>query len=71
MEENNVRKRIGAMVAARRNELRYTVRELADICGVSYQNVTKIENGRYNVSIDILDKIAGALGMEICLNVVK
>jgi len=55
----------------RRTELTYTVRELADICGVSYRNVTKIENGHYNVSTYILDKIAGALGMETCLNVVK
>lgn len=59
------RERIGKMVAEMRNSKGYTIRELAGLCGVSYQNITKIENGRYNVSIDILSKVANTLGYEI------
>ena len=33
--------------------------------GVIYSNLSKIENGRYNVSVDILGKIADALGVEL------
>lgn len=62
------RLRIGYMVAERRKALGYSIRGLSVICGVSAQNITKIENGRYNVSIDILGKIASALGMQITLN---
>lgn len=44
-----------------------TVRELADISGISYQNITKIEHGKYNVSIDILNRICQALGVRIAI----
>ena len=56
---------IGRKLAEIRKNRGYTVRELAEISGVSFQNVTKIENGKYNVSIDILHKITSALGVEI------
>lgn len=59
------RERIGKMVAETRNSKGYTIRGLAELCGISYQNITKIENGKYNVSIDILSKVANALGYEI------
>lgn len=46
----NERERIGALLAQKRNEAGLSVRALAEIAGVSYQNVTKIENGKYNVN---------------------
>lgn len=61
----NERERIGALLAKKRNEAGLSVRALADLSGISYQNITKIENGKYNVSIDILSKIAGALNCQI------
>lgn len=61
----NERERIGALLAQKRNEAGLSVRALADLSGISYQNITKIENGKYNVSIDILSKIAGALNCQI------
>lgn len=72
MEKNiDTRIRIGSMIAGRRIELGYSIRELAEKCGVSYQNITKIEHGRYNVSIDILGKIADALNLEISLQEIQ
>ena len=44
------------------------MRELAEKSGVSYQNITKIENGKYNVSIDILGKLCRALDLKIDLS---
>lgn len=61
------RQRIGAMLAQARTDNGLTVRQLADLCGVCYQNITKIENGRYNVSIDILNKVCRALQLEMTL----
>ena len=63
------RERIGIQIATLRNEKGYTVRGLAELSGVSSQNITKIENGKYNVSIDILSRVAKALDAE--LNLVK
>lgn len=61
----NERERIGTLLAQKRNEAGLSVRALADLSGISYQNITKIENGKYNVSIDILSKIVNALNCKI------
>ena len=61
----NERVRIGALLAQKRNEAGLSVRALAELAGVSYQNITKIENCKYNVSIDILSKIVNALNCKI------
>lgn len=59
--------RIGRLIADIRTEIGFSVRRLAEISGVSYQNITKIENGKYNVSISILSKIVNSLEYEISL----
>lgn len=62
------RLRVGAFIAEARKKQGLTVRELAERSGVSYQNITKIENGKYNVSIDILGKLCKALDLKIDLS---
>lgn len=62
------RMRVGAFIADARKKQGLTVRELAERSGVSYQNITKIENGKYNVSIDILGKLCKALDLKIDLS---
>lgn len=62
-QENRLR--IGGQVAAIRKEKGLSIRELAEACGVTAQNITKIEHGKYNVSIDILGKICEALGYHV------
>ena len=62
-QENRLR--IGGQVAAIRKENGLSIRELAEACGVTAQNITKIEHGKYNVSVDILGKICEALGCRI------
>lgn len=61
------RDRIGQRIAKLRQERGLSVRALGELSGVTYQNVYKIEHGRYNVSIDILQKICNALDVEIAL----
>lgn len=57
--------RIGERISSARVEKGYTLRQLAEVSGVSSQNLTKIEHGKYNVSIDILGKICNALDISI------
>lgn len=64
-QENRIR--IGGQIAAIRNKKGLSIRELAEACGVSFANIYKIENGKYNVSIDILGKICEALNCRIDL----
>jgi DNA-binding XRE family transcriptional regulator len=62
---NERRVQIGRQLAELRNKRGLSTRQLADICGVTYVNISKIENGRYNVSIDILNKVCDALDADI------
>lgn len=61
----NDRERIGKQIAKLRSESGLSTRQLADKCGVNFSNIGKIERGAYNVSIDILSKVASVLGYEI------
>lgn len=59
------REYIGKRIAEIRQAKGLSIRQLADASGVNFANVYKIENGKYNVSIDILGKICDALGCKI------
>lgn len=61
----NHRERIGQEIARIRQSKKLTQVQLAELSGLNRVNINKIENGRYNVSIDILQKVCEALGVEI------
>lgn len=61
----NQREEIGKKIAQIRTDRGYSIRQLADMSGVNFANIYKIENGKYNVSIDILGKVCDALGCRI------
>lgn len=59
------RRKVGQMIARLREDKGMTQQELSDEAEIDRANLSKIENGRYNVSIDILGKILFALDAEI------
>lgn len=61
----NNREYIGKRIAEIRQAKGLSIRQLADASGVNFANIYKIENGKYNVSIDILGKICEALGYHV------
>lgn len=63
------RERIGLRMAELRKKRNMTQEELANLCGVNRVNISKIEGGAYNVSIDILSKVAFALGYAVDVKV--
>lgn len=58
---------IGACITELRQKKGLSIRELASIVEIDHANIGKIERGRYNVSIDILGRIADALGAKITI----
>ena len=40
---------------------------MAELSGISFANIGKIERGAYNVSIDILSKVCKALDAEVTI----
>jgi transcriptional regulator with XRE-family HTH domain len=47
-----------------RNEYPLTVRELAEMSGVSYDTITKVENGHREARPSTIRKLARALGVQ-------
>ena len=67
MSEN----RIGIAVRDRRKELGITQPHLAELAGVSTNTLYKLERGQGNPTLEVLNKLAEVLGMELKLVVKK
>lgn len=65
------RQLLGNQLATFRKERGLTVRELAELAGVNSANICKLENAKYNASIDIIEKVCRALEVEISLKDLK
>lgn len=61
------REDIGSQIQTMRVQLGMSKEELARICGITPLNIAKIENGVYNVPIDVVGKIADALQAKIII----
>ncbi|MDH7462179.1 helix-turn-helix transcriptional regulator [Chitinophagaceae bacterium 26-R-25] len=59
------RERIGARIRELRKEKNIEAKMLAQLANIDAANLSRIEQGRYSVGLDILSKIAFALGAKI------
>lgn len=59
------RARIGKRIKEIREERGIEAKDLAHLVGINAANLSRIENGRYSVGLDILSKIATALGKKV------
>ena len=64
-DRHGERIRIGSRIRQIREERNMEARDLAKLAGIDAANLSRIENGKYSVGIDILSKIAAALGKKI------
>ena len=58
---------IGEQIAQLRVKRGLSVRQLADLCGMDYSNLSKIERGTYNASIAVITKILTALDAQLTI----
>ena len=63
--EKNHRHIVGKKIEELRKNAGLTQQELADKCGIDRTHIVKIENGRFNFTIDTLFLISKALGKDI------
>ena len=63
--------RVGQAIRNRRRELGITQPHLAEVAGVSTNTLYKLEKGQGNPTLDVLNKLAEVLGMELKLEVKK
>ncbi|MCK4920936.1 MAG: helix-turn-helix transcriptional regulator [Bacteroidales bacterium] len=64
-------KALGNIIKERRKTLGITQKYLAELAGVNPNTVIRIETGIINPSVEIVNKIAEILGMELTLTVKK
>lgn len=62
---------IGQAIKERRKELRITQPHLAELAQVSVNTLYKVERGQGNPSLEVLNKLAEVLGMELKLEIKK
>lgn len=58
-------KMIGTRIKKRRNELKLTQEQLASKLGISIFYLSKIENGKAHVTLDMLSLISHQLGVDL------
>ncbi|HBX51292.1 MAG: transcriptional regulator [Bacteroidetes bacterium RIFOXYA12_FULL_35_11] len=62
---------LGETIKARRKELSITQPHLAELAEISVNTLYKLERGQGNPSLEVLNKLADVLGMELTLDVKK
>ncbi len=63
--EQQLTARVGSAVRAARRKAGLPRHALAEVAGISERYIGQLETGRANISLNVLQKIAGALGTEI------
>ena len=61
----NTRESFGARITEARKHKNLTIEEVAEKAGIETNNLSRIENGKYNPGLDIVQRIADALDMEL------
>lgn len=64
-------KDFGEAIKNRRKELDITQPHLAELAQISINTLYKLEKGQSNPSLDVINKLAEVLGMELTFQVKK
>lgn len=67
----SIKKRIGQAIVTKRKELNLDILMLSDYSKVSPSLISKIENGKANVTLETLEKILNVLGLDLTIDVKK
>jgi y4mF family transcriptional regulator len=62
---------VGKAIRERRKALKITQPHLAELAGISVNSIYKIERGEANPTLELVEKIAEVLGLEIRLEIKK
>ena len=68
-ERSNASQEVAKQLRDVRKSQRMTQESLAELVGTKKSNISRLESGRYNPSLDFLVKVAGGLGKQIQVKV--
>lgn len=60
---------LGQRIRSRRLTLGLTQQSLAEIAGLSVHGLSNLESGKGNPTLAVLNHLADALGLDLCLDV--
>ena len=69
LKMNETEYRIIEEVIIARKERNLTQKDLAELIGTKQSNISRLESGNYNPTIDFLNKIAVAVGKELKVSI--
>lgn len=67
MDKYAERKNIGKLICQAREERNISLEQLSEITGLSSIHLSRIEEGRLNIGIDMLSQILNGLDVKIIL----
>lgn len=63
----DLRLKIGIQIKSFREKKGYNQEELAQIMGITRSTISKIENGKFSITVDYLEKFANHLEFNVLL----
>ncbi|MBD5158070.1 MAG: helix-turn-helix transcriptional regulator [Butyrivibrio sp.] len=63
--QRKVREKTIAMLVAKRKAKKMTQSDIALITGIQRPNISRLESGNYNPTIDMLVRIADSMGLKV------
>lgn len=70
MKKNeDIRETVVSQLRTLRKEQGMTQEHLAELVGTEKSNISRLESGRYNPSLDFLIKVADGLGKQITVKI--
>jgi predicted transcriptional regulator len=70
LKNNEAEYRIIEEIIMARHEKNLTQKDLAELVGTRQSNISRLESGNYNPTLEFLNKIARAIGKELEIRIV-
>ena len=70
LEKNEAEYKIIEEIILARREKKLTQKGLAELIGTRQSNISRLESGNYNPSLDFLQKVASAMGKRLEVRIV-
>jgi predicted transcriptional regulator len=70
LKNNEAEYKIIEEIITARQEKNLTQKDLAELVGTKQSNISRLESGNYNPTLDFLNKIAKAIGKELEVRIV-
>jgi len=67
---NEAEYRIIEEIILARKEKNLTQKDLAELIGTRQSNISRLESGNYNPSLDFLQKVASAMGKKLEVRII-